>query len=214
LKTLPERPVNSTVVLRRDGTPLQVGNSPSLHFTCGSCARVLARADAPDRLAGLLLVCPACEAINALDAHRLLAPATGPLAAVPPSWSDLLLTGDATLDAQHRRIFERVDALHLAMLRREWAELPPLMDFLGGYVIDHFTMEEAQMQAWGYPSLEAHRTQHAQFIRDYLALKEDLPARGPDAALAARTHAWLVEWLRWHIMGADVALAEFLRRSR
>ena len=212
LIVLPERPVNSTIVLRRDGTPFEAGRPDTLHFTCGGCARVLAKAADTERISGLVLVCPACEALNSTAEPRA-APADGKHDP-PPSWSPILATGHARIDEQHVQIFARVDALQRAMLRGDGAETASLLDFLGGYVIDHFSLEEDLMRSAQYPGFEAHLEQHSQFIRDYLGLKASITATGPTSALTIKVRAWLTEWLRWHIMGADLALARFLRNAR
>ena len=208
LKHVLERPSGSTIILRRGVVPYEAAEAPELHYTCGRCDRVLATAEARPRVAGLLFVCPRCGATNAFEEAR---PAEVQLPGDPPSWSQALAIGHPSIDAQHRQIFARVEALHRAMSAGERRDLAGLVDFLGAYVIDHFTDEEHLMRGRGYPGLAGHVGQHSRFIHDFTALRDDLLARGASDHLVRKTRAWLVEWLRWHIMGADAALGVFLR---
>ncbi|MFT3914632.1 MAG: hemerythrin family protein [Anaeromyxobacteraceae bacterium] len=201
----------STVILRRPDVPLDPSNPSLIHYTCGGCGHVLASAEVKPRIAGVVFVCPRCARTNGFDE----AEAQGsPLPGDPPAWSPALLTGHATIDGQHRQIFARIEALHQAMSRRERPDTNSLMDFLGAYVIDHFTEEERLMRDRAYPGYAGHLAQHSKFIRDFTALNQEVLTRGPTEHLSRRTRAWLVEWLRWHIMGADAALGVFLRTRR
>ena len=56
-----------------------------------------------------------------------------------PTWSARLATGVPVIDAQHELLFQRADALLAAMKeRRSSPEVLALLDFLEGYVSEHF----------------------------------------------------------------------------
>lgn len=130
-----------------------------------------------------------------------------------PSWTPNLLTGHATIDEQHRELFDRVDALHRAMLAGDRNETARLVAFLGKYVTQHFAAEEAEMRRTGFRFYETHRIQHVSFVRAFVDMEKELRQRGPTAAVTIQTKQWLVGWLQTHILGTDVVLAAFLRES-
>lgn len=127
-----------------------------------------------------------------------------------PAWTPALATGDAKIDDQHREIFRRFALLHTAMLRGDRREAASLFEFLGNYVGEHFAKEEAAMASSGYAQAAEHRSQHARFVREYLAIGRDLEAHGPSAAVVLTLNGWLGTWLTSHILVADVALARHL----
>lgn len=126
------------------------------------------------------------------------------------AWTPALLTGHPLIDDQHREIFARVERLREAMARGDASEVTRLLDFLGRYVVEHFSAEEAVMVSSRFPRYDAHRAQHANFVRDWVAMKQQVAPRGPTPALAAELHAWLTSWLTRHISGSDVQLARHL----
>jgi hemerythrin len=127
-----------------------------------------------------------------------------------PAWTPALSTGDAKIDDQHREIFRRFDLLHAAMLRGDRHESGRLFEFLGGYVGEHFSAEERAMRTAAYPLADEHRSAHAAFVREYLAVGKALEAGGPSATVALKLSDWLASWLQGHILRADVELARHL----
>jgi hemerythrin len=127
-------------------------------------------------------------------------------------WTQALAVGHDTIDAQHQELFRRLNALLAAMMKGDRAEVPRLFDFLGSYVREHFGMEEALMREAGYPGRVVHCAAHERFVRDYLQLKETYEKSGGGAVLTIRLQTWIVEWLKGHIGGTDLALAQFLAR--
>ncbi len=124
----------------------------------------------------------------------------------------LLETGNATIDAQHRELFTRIDQLlEAAQERRGAAEISGMLDFLGHYVVSHFSMEERSMAQTGYPDLDEHRAEHQQFIRDYSALYQEFRHEGPRLALVVRVSNRVTAWLREHIYRTDRRMAQWLK---
>ena len=124
----------------------------------------------------------------------------------------ILLTGVEEIDRQHREMFERVGALlEATRTRRSKDEVLRLVEFLGGYAVDHFAAEERQMERSGYPKLEAHRLEHRQFVKDFEALRKELASEGPTALFIIRLGTRVTEWLREHIYRTDRLLGEWLR---
>lgn len=127
-----------------------------------------------------------------------------------PAWTPSLATGDAKIDHQHREIFRRLDLLTAAMVRGDRQEAGKLFEFLGTYVGEHFAAEERAMGTSSYAQAASHRSEHARFVRDYLAIGKDLEAGEPAEAVVLELNDWLGSWLTGHILKADVELARHL----
>ena len=134
---------------------------------------------------------------------------------MPPSlWDESLEIGYALIDAQHRELFRRVDALLEAIRSgRSAGELGQLLAFLGDYVVTHFRTEEALMEERDYPGRATHLAQHADFIRDLALLREEYAREGGTALLVVRVNARVTRWLFEHIARTDRKLGTFLRTS-
>lgn len=124
----------------------------------------------------------------------------------------VLLTGEATIDAQHRELFHRVNQLlEASRVHRSRAEVARLLDFLGDYVVSHFAAEERVMAEAAYPGLDGHREEHRRFVKEFAALYEEFKAEGPGPLFAIRVGNRVTAWLREHIYRTDRALGEWLR---
>ncbi len=124
----------------------------------------------------------------------------------------ILLTGVDDIDAQHREIFARVNALLEATRnRRSKDEVLRLVEFLGEYVVQHFGEEEREMARTAYPKAEAHRLEHRQLVKELEVLRHELETEGPTALFVIRVGNRVTEWLREHIYRTDRVLGEWLR---
>jgi hemerythrin len=127
----------------------------------------------------------------------------------------LLLTGVDDIDAQHRELFARIGALlEASRNRRSREEVVRLLDFLGGFVIEHFSCEERTMEAAGYPKLEGHRQEHRQLVKELEVLRHELQSEGPTPLFVIRVGNRVTEWLREHVYRTDRLLCDFLKAGR
>jgi hemerythrin len=127
----------------------------------------------------------------------------------------VLLTGVDEIDAQHRELFQRIGQLLEASLhRRSREEVVRLLEFLGGYVVDHFASEERTMEGTGYPKAEGHRAEHRQFMKELEILRHELKSEGPTHLFVIRVGNRVTEWLREHIYRTDRLLGEWLKVHR
>jgi hemerythrin len=123
------------------------------------------------------------------------------------AWTPELAVGVEAIDAQHRELFARVDALlRAAREGRGPVEALHVLGFLGEYVVEHFALEEALMREGAYPGLAAHRAEHAALERRFAALRTSFARAGADDALAESIEAELCGWLVRHVAGTDRAL--------
>ena len=127
-------------------------------------------------------------------------------------WQASLETGAELVDAQHKEIFNRVNTLLTAMQQGKGrAEVVTVIDFLGKYVVSHFTAEEGLMRQNGYPGYEAHQQLHKAFVADMAELKREFEANGSSSLLVIQVQRRVIDWLMNHIIKEDKRIAEYLR---
>lgn len=128
-------------------------------------------------------------------------------------WSDEFLVGDATIDSQHRYLFDLINAFHEAfMASRSRKEVARLLNQLTEYAETHFQEEERLMRESAYPAAGEHHVIHEALYEQIYALN----ARFEDRALnpTYETVAFLRTWLTDHILKSDVAFGEYLRHRQ
>ena len=126
-------------------------------------------------------------------------------------WSEKLAVGHQTIDAQHRRLFEKFNDFLEGCDRGVASErLLELLDFLDRYVEEHFSAEEALMARHGYQAALTHAEEHRHFEKLLLALKQELLQTGPTVQVLVRTNKALVHWLTSHIQEVDIRFGAFL----
>ncbi len=128
------------------------------------------------------------------------------------AWDPALLTGDESIDEQHRRIFDLASALHAECTGTcdDRDRVADAVYALSDYVLEHFHEEEAFMERWSYPEIGPHRSQHAHlsgrvltFTANYMNGDEPRPE-----TLAEFVSAWL----NTHILAEDLRMIGFARR--
>lgn len=125
-------------------------------------------------------------------------------------WSSELATGIAEIDDQHRELYANVAKLHAVMKERRLRDLPDILHFLQGYVVEHFATEVAAMRSAGFPGLADHVAAHDAFVEEFLRHRARLAA-SPTASHVLDLSAWLGTWLRDHVRRVDGEMARYLR---
>lgn len=134
---------------------------------------------------------------------------------MPLEFDPLLLIGVDEIDAQHRELFARLGALlEASRSHRSREEVVRLLEFLGGYVVDHFAAEERLMESAAYPRLGGHRAEHLQFVKELSILRHELQSEGPTNLFVIRVGNRVTEWLREHIYRTDRILADWIKTHR
>ncbi|RME36776.1 MAG: hemerythrin [Deltaproteobacteria bacterium] len=129
-------------------------------------------------------------------------------------WNENLAVGHEMIDRQHRQLFDQFNRFLAACnQRRGKEELGPLLDFLTGYVIEHFSAEEKIMNQTGYPERDPHLEQHRQFTERLAELRGEMESSGATLAVLIHTNKTLLHWLTQHIRHVDTALARWLERA-
>jgi len=117
-------------------------------------------------------------------------------------WNPRYATGIPEIDAQHKNLVEVIHKLRQALEKgHPHAETMEIMQFLLGYVDEHFTLEEAYMEHIGYPGLPQHRKLHEQLRMQVYALNDRLAHDEPGSAM--ELSLLLFHWLMDHILHDD-----------
>ncbi len=124
-----------------------------------------------------------------------------------------LETGNSLIDDQHRELIDRVNKLSESCdTSTEKNVAVQTLDFLMDYTEFHFRAEEKLQEESGYPQLQAHKAQHAQFEKAVDELRQMLEEEeGPTDAFVAAVNRNIVEWLLNHIQVCDKKVAEYIR---
>lgn len=126
----------------------------------------------------------------------------------------LLLTGDGEIDGQHRELFARIGALlEASQRRRSREEVVRLLEYMGDYVIVHFSTEERRMALARFPEAADHAGEHRAFVKEIETLRHELKTEGPTPLFVIRVGNRVTAWLREHIYRTDRRLAEWLRQG-
>ena len=129
------------------------------------------------------------------------------------AWKDDYSVGVATLDTQHKRLFELIGELYGAMKLGQSREiLARIVDELVAYADAHFYEEEVRMEAAGYVGLVAHRQAHDAF-RVKVHGHQAALRRGLSAGVSIDVFEYLRDWLVSHILTVDKAMTAAIREG-
>jgi len=127
-------------------------------------------------------------------------------------WRDELATGVSLIDGQHKELFDKVNKLYDACSQGKGKEeVQNVIKFLGDYVVEHFGAEEKIQKKYSYPGYEIHKSQHEQFIKDFIAFKDKIEKDGVSALSVILINKTIADWLVKHIGQTDKALGEYLK---
>jgi hemerythrin len=129
---------------------------------------------------------------------------------VPIQWTEDLAVGVPKVDEQHRELYRQVAQLHACMRANRLDEVPHIVEFLQHYALEHFATEEREMHFTSYPGIGAHKALHKAFVDEFLRHKALLSA-GLTPSAVVQLSAWLGDWLREHVRGADGELGRYLK---
>lgn len=116
--------------------------------------------------------------------------------------------GIASIDEEHRGIFERVNRIAEAVTRGDCETAEGMMDEFIAYTQRHFAREEQLMLEHGFPGLPRHKEEHDDLLHKVHNLKQGCHL--PQAAKEALVLAFLTDWAEKHIIEADKEIGEFL----
>jgi hemerythrin len=124
-------------------------------------------------------------------------------------WDNVLATGHAALDGDHQRLVELFGQLTAGVKeRKDKSVCAGLIENIIQHSKEHFEFEERLMVEHHYPKADQHAAEHARLIVQAIRFKAKFEAGAPGS------HIDLIhfpeDWLTFHILAEDKALAEFL----
>lgn len=131
-------------------------------------------------------------------------------------WKDKYELGVPLVDLQHKELFQRVEAF-MQILRSavSWEEkvkkVNETLEFMKGYVVEHFRDEEEYQQRIGYPGYEAHKLIHTNMVNYVLEFSKDYENSGCNEQLLQQFAGKLLAWLINHVAAEDQRIAAFAK---
>lgn len=120
-------------------------------------------------------------------------------------WKDDYFTGHGGIDADHRRLFDLINAVYdVWAAGRELGALAFLFDELVTYAETHFAREEDALAAIGWEGLADHRAEHESLRRMAVQFREDYLAGEDPAPFSAEIRDFLRIWLSGHVLEEDM----------
>ena len=129
-------------------------------------------------------------------------------------WKDKYELCVPLIDSQHKELFQRVETF-LQTLRSpsSWEEkvkrVNETLNFMNGYVVEHFRDEEAYQKKIGYPGYEVHKQIHADMVRYVLQVTAQYERDGCDEQLMQQFAGKLLAWLINHVAAEDQRIATY-----
>lgn len=129
-------------------------------------------------------------------------------------WTEDLSVRISWIDAQHKEMFEKVNALVRAFdTGKGKEEIMHTLRFLSDYIVTHFKEEEYVMERSGYPYYLAHKSMHDEFIKNFAKLKDQAEQHGPSSYMVFEVKERLSWWIRNHINIVDRAMSDYLIKN-
>jgi hemerythrin len=127
-------------------------------------------------------------------------------------WSDDYSVRIPSVDAQHQKLVEMLNALHDGMVAGSGSErLKALLDGLVDYTAKHFAHEEKLFAQYSYPQTKEHAEEHRKLVGQVLEFKGKYEAG--QASINMQLMKFLKDWLIKHILGSDKAFGPFLSEA-
>jgi hemerythrin len=122
-------------------------------------------------------------------------------------WTEEYATGNAEVDAQHRRLFDLLNSLEQRINKGEPpAEMVDVFDGLAAYAKEHFAFEERCMEQCACSAAGVNKLAHQRFLRMVGSSLQDLRLQEPTLKVFKSLHWELTDWLRNHICKIDTSL--------
>ncbi|WP_324823959.1 hemerythrin family protein [Sinanaerobacter sp. ZZT-01] len=129
-------------------------------------------------------------------------------------WKDKYELGVSLVDEQHKELFQRVENF-VTTLRSSasWEEkvqrVNETLEFMNGYVVEHFRDEEAYQKHIGYPGYEAHKKIHADMVNYVMKVTSEYENSGFNEQLMQQFAGKLLAWLINHVAAEDQRIAAY-----
>jgi hemerythrin len=121
-------------------------------------------------------------------------------------------TGVEKIDSQHRELINRINSL-LAIENEPVSEekTQKTIDYLGEYVVKHFSDEEELQVKSKYPKHAEHKKKHALFIEEFTQLEKEFAGKSHSMEFTMKLNSTLITWIVKHIKGDDVEFGRYYK---
>ena len=128
------------------------------------------------------------------------------------TFDDNLITGNDTIDAQHKELISRIaDFVKACEAGERKVKVVKMLDYLDEYTNFHFNAEEELQKNVNYPELPQHHEKHEEFKKTIQSLYVYLDeVEGPDDKFTETVKTKVVDWLFGHIKTFDRSVAEYI----
>ncbi len=128
------------------------------------------------------------------------------------TFSEDMEIGVAKVDAQHRELIDRINAVsamnaHFVSLE----ETKKTLDMLGAYIDKHFGDEEELQRQSHYPKYDWHKAQHQYYENEFKKMDEEFQKNGNSPLFALKLNDSIINWIVKHIKSADVEFGKYYR---
>ena len=126
-------------------------------------------------------------------------------------FTDDLLTGNKTIDSQHKELISKINDLLVSCEERSnQSGAAKMLNFLADYTEFHFKAEEALQKEIEYPGIKEHIEKHDELRNTVQELHEMLTEEeGPTDAFVQKVSEKVRDWLFYHIQTFDRSVAEY-----
>jgi hemerythrin len=125
-----------------------------------------------------------------------------------------MLTGIEKVDEQHKELVNRINAVaSMGTSSVSDEETKKTINFLGEYIIKHFSYEESLQRKSHYKEYELHKEQHKIYISEFKKLKEEFAAHGHSPAFTVKLNTSIINWIVKHIKSLDVEFGKFYKEQ-
>lgn len=129
-------------------------------------------------------------------------------------WKDKYELGVSVVDDQHRELFQRVEEFmktlrSLASWDEKVQHVNETLEFMKGYVVEHFRDEEEYQLKIGYPGYEEHKKIHTDMVNYVLQVSAEYESSGFNEQLMQQFGGKLLAWLINHVAAEDQRIANY-----
>ena len=129
-------------------------------------------------------------------------------------WKEKYELGVPLVDTQHRELFQRVeDFMRSLRSSTPWEDkvlaVNETLEFMKGYVVEHFRDEEAYMERIGFPHYAAHKKLHVDMVNYVVEISGEYERSGFNEQLMQQFSGKLLAWLINHVASEDQRLATY-----
>lgn len=127
-------------------------------------------------------------------------------------WTDDLSIGNASIDADHKKLIVMVNGLETMIKARDGFALPQALEQIEHYLNVHFINEEKIAQAVNFP-FGKNKLEHRYVLKEFQHMKAELIAKNgiwSDGAAEHYSH-FLSDWITDHVLKEDMLMKPVLQ---